>query len=242
MQGVMKCSRHAEEKGSLMKKSFGLVGWILKLLTIACMAGATAPTAGDSAPTMTGTWSAKGGKAVIEVKWTALTAEQAKGVDHWRLDCDVAAIDRFSTIAKNLPLTDLSYTFEVPDPKRSYSFELHTENADNVNAGVVETACILAPGRTLPPTSLRSPKVTDAANGVISWSWTYDTVAGLKGFRVYVDGKLATDETTLGNDARKWTSSPLTKGAEHTFELEAVGAGGEISERGPKRSYTIRDH
>jgi hypothetical protein len=188
-------------------------------------------------PEASGAWADVGGKRVIRLTWSA--PEGVEAVRGYRIEADEVNIDNFKVVAAEVPVTATEFAYAVPKSDRSYSFRIIPIDRSGQNRSSAEVL-VLAPGRTLPPATLRTVSVLDADKGLIKWSWTYPALPDLKGFRVYQDGQLVADEDTLKPDVREWTFEPLAPGKQHQFEMEAVGQTGAVSERGARRYYSIR--
>ena len=174
----------------------------------------------------------------VKLEWKA--PNLGLKVVNYQIFADFQTQGELGLLQPDVRVSGLSYELTMPDNTRSYLLGVRPWGVtDGKPEGGPEVAKIwvLKPGMVLPPAFLGMWHEQPGKKRVL-WQWSYDKLPALKGFRLYVDGKVAAYETVLTKDLRQWTSGGLEAG-EHTFELEAVPEKGPASERGNKKAWTV---
>lgn len=65
----------------------------------------------------------------------------------------------------------------------------------------------------------------------VTLEWKYNAPSDLKGFRIYVNGKLFVDENTLNADTRKYIFTGLDFNFAYSYEIEAISKNMVLSKR-----------
>lgn len=175
----------------------------------------------------------------LAAQW--LDKEDSQALIHWkapRLNAEVVDgyaifVDK-TTFGKLERIEDLhkdtSFVWTPPDPDRSYYVQVIGINLDGVPGLPAETY-LLKPGAKLPPATFSNIRSRVTADGRVELAWEYRNIKNHAGFRLYHNGKLVANEKQLVAGSRGIVSKSLPAG-EHKFEIEAITADGEASERG----------
>ena len=107
-------------------------------------------------------------------------------------------------------------------------------------------------GQMSPPSKLLKVTVTYAkpltpvisysngSNGILSLKWQLPFSKEVKGFRLYLDGKLHTDEKTISGNSRQQLFKGLKLNQQYRVSLSAVSTSGAESRKSPAKICTIK--
>lgn len=166
------------------------------------------------------------GKTVIRLKWDA---PQGVAPAQYIVSIDKNAFGDF-TDPKDSPTTAQPEFEFTAASDRTYTFRVYSVGSTGLKSAGARVVS-LQPGRDVAPAILLDGPDRDLSASKLTYHWQYDATPNLKGFRFYIDGKVAADESQLGPGVRKFQTPALAPG-EHTYELEAVSTQGTVSERG----------
>lgn len=182
-------------------------------------------------------WEADAEGLLLKMRWDPPPPGVA--VDGYRFEIAEAGSGRFERPGPDL-IQGREHEHRPPDPSRAYDLRLLAVASGGAESDPV-AGFVTAPAAFLVPARLLDYRLHRQADGTrVEWLWRYPELAVLVGFRIYQDGRLVADETTLGPSVRSWTTEPLDQERHYRFEIEAVARGGAVSARGAAQYYLHR--
>jgi len=173
-------------------------------------------------------WVSDNGQLAATANWSSGWPDGA--ISAYKLE-QIAA-DGTTSVIKELTLPE-PVNFVPSGDSRSVKLRLTAVGVDGMTTRSIETS-LPDPAALLPVARLLDYRlIQEGGEEYIEWRWRYPDIPILKGFRIYQDSKKVADESTLGNKARVWRSTPTNSQNTMRFEIEAVGQGNVISARGP---------
>lgn len=127
-----------------------------------------------------------------------------------------------------------------------YKYEIHSAKSARYRFAIAGVSNTKEEGPQSEPVEVVTPSVKvpnvniwpfSVDSNTITLEWQYEPLSDLKGFRIFVDGKLIADEKILNAQQRKWTSPPLEYNKTYRFTMQAVTLYG--SESRPSLIRTI---
>lgn len=184
-----------------------------------------------------GNWVKENKKTFINLSWDPKSASDTLTEGY-----QIFASSRFDDklyLEGSLPLIKQNnFRYEVFNKKAgTYRFTIAAVNKYKAVGHFSDTIIVNTPSVEL-PVPVIYPYSLDTARKV-TLEWTYDSLADLKGFRVYQNGNMVASEFELKRDARKFVSPPLKLNDTYLFTIQAVTNGGEESERSMPRDIYI---
>lgn len=121
---------------------------------------------------------------------------------------------------------------------KEYRFAVSAVNNNEVEGELSDTLTIFIPSEFLPQINIW-PIAKEDSQVTLNWEYP-DFIQDLEGFRLYQNGIMVADESTLGSDVRRWQSEELETG-KYSYELEAVTRFDISSQKSKPRNFNIQE-
>jgi hypothetical protein len=137
----------------------------------------------------------------------------------------------------NIPLiTDTEYKYEIYYTAGEYNLAVSSINTDGEESDLSPIISIFSPSRFVP--AIRDWTIIGEDNKV-NFKWKYnEELPDLEGFRIYLNGNLAVDESKLKSDVRQWAYS-LDNSGNYSFEIVAITRFGIESKKSLPKTTSI---
>lgn len=175
------------------------------------------------------------GQELIYLTWTA----PEENIFGYQLYIDAIMNDGLALDGSLGILKQPSYKYPIKSRYgKAYHFAVVSLNTDQIESNLSDTIEIFVPSKSLPQVNIW-PIAKEQNQVTLNWNYQ-DEIEDLEGFRLYQNGELILDESTLGSEARQWVSDPLESGG-YSYEIEAVTSYEIASPRSKPRNFTIEE-
>lgn len=126
-----------------------------------------------------------------------------------------------------------SFKYEVSNYQSAdYFFSITAVSQFNQESLITDTLKVNSPTYTVPNIKIW-PFTVDSNQITLNWNYAY--FSDLKGYRLYIDGKLLLDERVLTPELQRHVLKAMEYNKQFTFEIESVTMSGKTS----RRSYPL---
>ena len=182
---------------------------------------------------ISGQFISEGANRFIRLKWKAVpgaagyhlyTQDAATGKMIWEASYDVIKATQF-----DFPI--------LISTSKSYTFSISAVNSKGLNESPLKNiTTVVTPSKYL----LRvwfAESVTQQ-DSLVKLTWTYQEPGDIKGYRIYENGSLITDEQVLTKGKTSWISTPR-KAGRYVYKIEAITLYGVVSPLSEERTVII---
>ncbi|MBC7450485.1 MAG: hypothetical protein H7259_03240 [Cytophagales bacterium] len=183
---------------------------------------------------ITGEYIAEGEKRVIRIKWNPVPA--ASGYYLFIKDTETGNFIWEANYGM-IKATQFDYPVVI-NASKDYTFSVAAVNDKGGNAGALKNvATVITPSQYL--LRVWFGQTVTMQDSLVKITWTYTEAADVKGYRLYENGQIITDEEVLKKGKTFWISTPRKPG-NYVYYIEAVSLTGVVSPRSEERTVIIK--